>query len=157
VETARRQAEIPLGQLAGEDLKIADGNAEYLVGSLQERYGIARDAAHRQVGDFEARFARCILRGAAGIEFPSPGPASAAPWNRSKTIHLAGLRSRGIHRNTVNMKPDMRNRHEPPQREPQHLPPRRQRDPTNQDEIPARRDPERRDRPKKHVTRNANR
>ena len=54
------------------------------------------------------------------------------------------------------MGPDMRNRHEPQQREPQHLPPRRQRDPTNQGEIPARRDPAM-DRPKKHVTSNTNR
>lgn len=55
------------------------------------------------------------------------------------------------------MGPDMRNRHESQQREPQHLPPRRQRDPTNQGEkIPARRDPAM-DRPKKHVTSNTNR
>ena len=42
------------GKLTDDDLKIADGNAEYLVGRLQERYGIARDEARRQVRDFEA-------------------------------------------------------------------------------------------------------
>ena len=73
-----------------------------------------------------------------------------------KPFTLGRSGSRRIHRDTVKMEPDMRNRL-PPQREPQHLPPRRQRDPSNQDEIPARRDPERRDRPRKHVTRNANR
>ncbi len=42
------------GKLTDDDLKIADGNAEYLVGRLQERYGIARDEARRQIRDFEA-------------------------------------------------------------------------------------------------------
>lgn len=42
------------GKLTDHDLKVADGNAEYLVGRLQERYGIARDEARRQVRDFEA-------------------------------------------------------------------------------------------------------
>lgn len=42
------------GKLTDDDLKVADGNAEYLVGRLQERYGIARDEARRQVRDFEA-------------------------------------------------------------------------------------------------------
>jgi hypothetical protein len=51
------------------------------------------------------------------------------------------------------MERDMGEPREPPRREPQYLPPRRQRDPTNQDDIPARRDPERRDRRKKHVER----
>lgn len=42
------------GKLTDDDLKVADGNAEYLVGRLQERYGIARDEARRQVRDFDA-------------------------------------------------------------------------------------------------------
>ena len=42
------------GKLTDDDLKVADGNTEYLVGRLQERYGIARDEARRQVRDFEA-------------------------------------------------------------------------------------------------------
>lgn len=42
------------GKLTDDDLKVVDGNAEYLVGRLQERYGIARDEARRQVRDFEA-------------------------------------------------------------------------------------------------------
>lgn len=41
------------GKLTDDDLQIADGNAEYLTGRLQERYGIARDEAARQVREFE--------------------------------------------------------------------------------------------------------
>lgn len=37
----------------------------------------------------------------------------------------------------------MSTRHDPSQHEPVRLPPRRQRDPSNDSEIPARRDPER--------------
>jgi uncharacterized protein YjbJ (UPF0337 family) len=36
-----------------DDLGEAEGNAEYLAGKVQERYGIARDEAERQVRDFE--------------------------------------------------------------------------------------------------------
>jgi uncharacterized protein YjbJ (UPF0337 family) len=41
------------GQLTDDDLKVAEGNSEYLAGKLQERYGIAKDEAHRQVKDFD--------------------------------------------------------------------------------------------------------
>ncbi|MDW2981424.1 MAG: CsbD family protein [Rhodanobacter sp.] len=41
------------GDLTDDDLTRAEGNTEYLVGKLQERYGIARDEAKRQVRDFE--------------------------------------------------------------------------------------------------------
>ncbi|HVU80824.1 MAG TPA: CsbD family protein [Rhodanobacteraceae bacterium] len=41
------------GKLTDDDLQVADGNAEYLAGKLQERYGIARDEAAKQVRDFE--------------------------------------------------------------------------------------------------------
>lgn len=40
------------GKLTSDDLDVADGNAEYLVGKVQERYGIARDQAQRQVDEF---------------------------------------------------------------------------------------------------------
>jgi len=36
------------GKLTDDDLQVADGNTEYLVGKLQERYGMARDAAKKQ-------------------------------------------------------------------------------------------------------------
>jgi uncharacterized protein YjbJ (UPF0337 family) len=41
------------GQLTDDDLKTAEGNSEYLAGKLQERYGIAKDEAHRQIKEFD--------------------------------------------------------------------------------------------------------
>ena len=41
------------GKLTDDDLDIAEGNADYLAGRLQERYGIARDEAREQLRDFE--------------------------------------------------------------------------------------------------------
>ena len=43
------------GKLTNDDLDVAEGNAEYLAGKLQERYGIARDEAEAQVREFEKR------------------------------------------------------------------------------------------------------
>lgn len=42
------------GKLTDDDLQTASGSTEYLVGKLQERYGIARDEAERQIRDFDA-------------------------------------------------------------------------------------------------------
>ena len=41
------------GKLTDNDLQTAEGNSEYLAGRLQERYGIAKDEATRQIKDFE--------------------------------------------------------------------------------------------------------
>lgn len=41
------------GKLTDDDLKVVEGNAEMLAGKIQERYGLARDEAERQVRDFE--------------------------------------------------------------------------------------------------------
>ncbi len=43
------------GDLTDDDLTVAEGNRDYLVGKLQERYGITRDAAQEQVREFEKR------------------------------------------------------------------------------------------------------
>lgn len=40
------------GNLTDDDLKVADGNVEYLAGRIQERYGIARDEARKEVVEF---------------------------------------------------------------------------------------------------------
>jgi uncharacterized protein YjbJ (UPF0337 family) len=40
------------GKLTDDDLRQAEGNTEYLTGRIQERYGIARDAADAQVKEF---------------------------------------------------------------------------------------------------------
>ncbi len=41
------------GKLTDDDLTEASGDAEYLVGKLQERYGMARDEAEQRVREFE--------------------------------------------------------------------------------------------------------
>jgi uncharacterized protein YjbJ (UPF0337 family) len=41
------------GKLTDDDMKVVEGNADMLAGRLQERYGIARDEAERQVREFE--------------------------------------------------------------------------------------------------------
>ena len=43
------------GKLTNNDLDVIEGNRDYLVGKLQERYGIARDQACEQVRQFESR------------------------------------------------------------------------------------------------------
>lgn len=43
------------GKLTDDDLKLAEGNAEFLTDRLQERYGIARDEAQKQVDAFQKR------------------------------------------------------------------------------------------------------
>jgi uncharacterized protein YjbJ (UPF0337 family) len=40
------------GRLTDDDLKITEGDSEYLAGKIQERYGVARDEAHKQVKEF---------------------------------------------------------------------------------------------------------
>ncbi len=40
------------GDLTDDDLKVAEGSSERLEGILQERYGIARDEAKKQVKEF---------------------------------------------------------------------------------------------------------
>ncbi|GAC1455025.1 MAG: CsbD family protein [Steroidobacteraceae bacterium] len=40
------------GKLTDDDLKMAEGDSEYLAGKIQEHYGIARDEARKQVKEF---------------------------------------------------------------------------------------------------------
>jgi len=40
------------GKLTNDDVQVGDGNAEYLAGRLQERYGMAKDAARKEVNAF---------------------------------------------------------------------------------------------------------
>jgi uncharacterized protein YjbJ (UPF0337 family) len=44
------------GKLTGDDLDVAAGRRDQIVGKLQERYGIAKDEAERQIKEFENRF-----------------------------------------------------------------------------------------------------
>ena len=43
------------GKLTDDDLARMDGNRDQLVGALQEKYGIAKDEAERQIKDWEVR------------------------------------------------------------------------------------------------------
>jgi uncharacterized protein YjbJ (UPF0337 family) len=45
------------GKLTDDDIALINGKREELAGRLQERYGLAKDAAERQIADFEKRFA----------------------------------------------------------------------------------------------------
>jgi uncharacterized protein YjbJ (UPF0337 family) len=43
------------GKLTDDDLAVADGTHEYLVGRIQERYGIARDEIEKELKEFVRR------------------------------------------------------------------------------------------------------
>ena len=41
------------GKLTDDDLDVIAGHRDVLAGKIQERYGVAKDEAERQVTDFE--------------------------------------------------------------------------------------------------------
>ncbi|MEX0677409.1 MAG: CsbD family protein [Pirellulales bacterium] len=41
------------GDLTDDDVAVIDGKREQLLGSLEKRYGMAKEEAERQVKDFE--------------------------------------------------------------------------------------------------------
>lgn len=43
------------GKLTDDDLQAAEGHREYLVGRIQERYGIQKEKALEQVSEFEKK------------------------------------------------------------------------------------------------------
>ena len=43
------------GKLTDNDLTVIDGQRDQLVGKIQERYGIARDGAEKQLKQFEGQ------------------------------------------------------------------------------------------------------
>ena len=43
------------GKLTDDDLDIVDGKREELAGKIQNRYGIAKDEALRQIDEWETR------------------------------------------------------------------------------------------------------
>jgi uncharacterized protein YjbJ (UPF0337 family) len=46
------QAKEKWGKFTDDDLDVIDGRRQQLVGSIQERYGIARDVAEQQADEF---------------------------------------------------------------------------------------------------------
>jgi len=53
---AKGQAQQKWGKLTDDDLDVVRGKREELVGKVQERYGVARDEAERQVQEFEGSY-----------------------------------------------------------------------------------------------------
>jgi uncharacterized protein YjbJ (UPF0337 family) len=51
------------GKLTDDDLDIIDGRRDQLLGRIQQRHGLAKDEADRQVGDWESRNGRPLDRG----------------------------------------------------------------------------------------------
>lgn len=45
------------GKLTDDDLDVIDGKHDQLVGKLQEKYGLAREAAQKQVDEWNANLA----------------------------------------------------------------------------------------------------
>ena len=48
------------GKLTDDDLTVIAGKKDQLVGKIQERYGIAKDAAEKQVDDFTNTYATSV-------------------------------------------------------------------------------------------------
>jgi uncharacterized protein YjbJ (UPF0337 family) len=46
------QAKEKWGKMTDDDLEVIDGRRQQLVGKIQERYGLARDAAESQADEF---------------------------------------------------------------------------------------------------------
>jgi uncharacterized protein YjbJ (UPF0337 family) len=44
------------GKLTDDDWKVVEGKRDQLVGKIQERYGIAKEEAERQVAESERHF-----------------------------------------------------------------------------------------------------
>ena len=46
------KAKVKWGKLTDDDLTVINGKKDQLVGKIQERYGIAKDEAEKQVDEF---------------------------------------------------------------------------------------------------------
>lgn len=46
------KVKVKWGKLTDDDLTVINGKKEQLVGKIQERYGMKKDAAEKQVDDF---------------------------------------------------------------------------------------------------------
>jgi uncharacterized protein YjbJ (UPF0337 family) len=44
------------GKLTDDDLDVIAGRRDQLAGKIQERHGVARDEAEKQISDFEKRY-----------------------------------------------------------------------------------------------------
>lgn len=46
------------GKLTDDDLDVIEGNREKLVGKVQEKYGVVKEEAERQVHEFQESFSQ---------------------------------------------------------------------------------------------------
>jgi uncharacterized protein YjbJ (UPF0337 family) len=46
------------GKLTDDDIAVIDGQSDQLIGKIQERYGIAREEAKKQVDEWNSNVAR---------------------------------------------------------------------------------------------------
>jgi len=53
---ARGKIKEQWGKLTDDDLTVIEGKRDQLVGRLQQRYGLAREAAEKQVADWERTY-----------------------------------------------------------------------------------------------------
>ncbi len=49
------QAQTRWGKLTDDDLDVAEGHSQYLVGKLQERYGITKEKAEEEIAEFQSK------------------------------------------------------------------------------------------------------
>lgn len=49
------QAKEQWGKLAEDDLDVVAGRRDQLIGKLQERYGLAKEDAEKQIGEWERK------------------------------------------------------------------------------------------------------
>jgi uncharacterized protein YjbJ (UPF0337 family) len=53
---AKGQVQQKWGKLTNDDIDVINGKREELVGKVQERYGIGKEEAEKQVSDFETKY-----------------------------------------------------------------------------------------------------
>jgi uncharacterized protein YjbJ (UPF0337 family) len=53
---ARGKIKEQWGKLTDDDLTVIEGKRDQLIGRLQQRYGMAREAAEKQVADWERTY-----------------------------------------------------------------------------------------------------
>lgn len=49
------KAKAQWGKLTDDDLDVVDGHREHLAGKIQERYGIAKEEAEKQLAEWESK------------------------------------------------------------------------------------------------------
>ncbi|MDQ0316368.1 CsbD family protein [Amorphus orientalis] len=49
------QVQAEWGRLTNDDVAVVEGNRDRLAGRIQERYGVEKDEAHRQINDWLAK------------------------------------------------------------------------------------------------------